>query len=137
MYHPQPMICLLFYIIAVSLYDLRTHRIPNWCTLPLVIAGMLAHFPGHIDLWLVCFLLVSAWVSGWMGAGDAKLWMAILWALPNTNIPSLTLLVSTSFLLSGIAQILWRFIRRQTISGIKAPAAWRVIPFLVMVWYVH
>ena len=131
------MIWLLIYLLAISLYDLRTRRIPNWCTLPLISAGMIVHFPGHKDLWLICFLLVSTWASGWMGVGDVKLWMAILWALPNTNIPSLTLLVSTSFLLTGIAQILWRFIRRQTISGIKSPAAWRVIPFLVMVWYVH
>lgn len=128
---------LLIYILVVSLYDLRTCRIPNWCTLPLIIAGMIAHFPGHTDLWLVCFLLVSAWASGWMGAGDVKLWMAILWALPDTNIPSLTLLVSISFLLTGIVQMLWRFIHRQNSSGIKAPAAWRVIPFLVMYWYVH
>jgi Flp pilus assembly protein protease CpaA len=94
---------LLIYLLAVSLYDLRTRRIPNWCTLALIIAGMIAHFPGHMDLWLVCFLLVSAWASGWMGAGDVKLWMAILWALPDTHIPSLTLLVFISFLLTGIA----------------------------------
>ena len=128
---------LLFYILAVSLYDMRIRSIPNWCTLPLIIAGMIANFPGHMDLWLVCFLLVSAWASGWMGAGDVKLWMAVLWALPDANIPSLILLVSISFLLTGITQILWRFIHRQNISGIKSPAAWRVIPFLVMVWYVR
>ena len=131
------MIWLLIYLLAVSLYDLCTRRIPNWCTLPLIIAGVIANFPGHIDLWLVCFLLISAWASGWMGAGDVKLWMAVLLALPDTNIPSLTLLISISFLLTGIAQILWRFVRRQTISGTKSPAAWRTIPFLLMVWYVH
>jgi len=128
---------LLFYLLAVSLHDLRTHRIPNWCTYPLILAGMVAHFPGNMDLWLACFLLLSAWASGGMGAGDAKLWMAILWALPDTNIPSMILLVLISFLLTGIAQMIWRFIRRQAISGTKSPAAWRTIPFLLMVWYVH
>ncbi len=128
---------LLVYLLVVSLYDLRTRRIPNWCTLPLILAGMVAHFPGHMDLWLACFLLLSAWASGWIGAGDVKLWMAVLWALPDTNIPSLILLVFASFLFTGIVQMLWRFIRRQTISGIKSPAAWRVIPFLLMVWHVH
>jgi len=128
---------LLFYILAVSLYDLRTRRIPNWCTFPLILAGMIAYFPGHMDLWLACLMFLSAWSSDWMGAGDVKLWIAILWALPDDNGPSLILLVSISFLLTGIVQMLWRFIHRQNISGIKSPAAWRVIPFLVMYWYVH
>jgi Flp pilus assembly protein protease CpaA len=66
---------LLIFILAVSLYDWRTRRIPNWCTLPVIMAGMIAHFPGSLDLWLACFLLVSAWSGGWMGAGDVKLWM--------------------------------------------------------------
>ena len=128
---------LLVYLLAVSLYDLRTHRIPNWCTLPLIIAGMVAHFPGYIDLWLACLMLLSAWSGGWMGAGDVKLWMAVLWSLPDTNIPSLIPLVFLSFLLTGMVQMLWRFIHRQTLSGTKSPAAWRVIPFLVMVCYAH
>ncbi len=128
---------LLFYILTVSLYDLRTRRIPNWCTLPLIIAGMIAHFPGHTDLWLACFVLVSAWSGGWMGAGDVKLWMAVLWTLPDTNIPSLILLVFISFLLTGIAQMFWRFMQSQPTSGAKSPAAWRTIPFLLMYWYVH
>jgi Flp pilus assembly protein protease CpaA len=136
-YHEQPMTWLLIYVFAISLYDLRTHRIPNWFTLPLIIAGVIAHFPGQMDLWLACFLLVSAWSGGRMGAGDVKLWMAILWGLPDTNIPSLILLVFLSFLFTGILQMLWRFIRREAISGIKSPAAWRVIPFLLMFWYVH
>ena len=131
------MIWLLFYLLIVTLYDLRTRRIPNWCTLPLIIAGMIAHFPGYMDVWLVCFLLISAWASGWMGAGDAKLWMAVLWALPNSNIPPLILLIFLSFLITGMVQMLWRLIRKQPTSGIKTPAAWRTIPFLLMVWYVH
>ena len=95
---------LLFFLLAVSLYDLRTHRIPNWCTYPLILAGMIVHFPGHMDLWLSCFLLLSAWASGWMGAGDVKLWMAVLWALPDSNTPSLILLVFLSFLITSIIQ---------------------------------
>jgi Flp pilus assembly protein protease CpaA len=88
---------LLIYLLVVSLYDHRTRRIPNWCTLPLIIAGMIAHFPGQVDLWLTCFLLISAWASEWMGAGDVKLWMAVLWTLPDSNGPSLVLLVFLAF----------------------------------------
>ena len=74
------MASLLIYLLVISLYDLRTHRIPNWYTIPLILAGMVAHFPGSMDLWLACCLLLFAWASGGMGAGDVKLWMAVLWS---------------------------------------------------------
>lgn len=128
---------LLIYLLVVSLYDLRTRRIPNWYTIPLILAGMVAHFPGSMDLWLACLMLLSAWASDWMGAGDVKLWMALLWALPDSNIPSLIPLVFLSFILTGIVQVVWRLIHKQPVRGIKTPAAWRTIPFLLMVWHVH
>ena len=131
------MILLLVYLLLVSLYDSRTHRIPNWCTIPLIIAGMIAHLPGHLEIWVFCFMLVSAWSSGWMGAGDVKLWMAVLWTLPDSSTAPLILLISISFLITSLAQITWRFIRKQPAGGMKAPAAWRTIPFLLMFWYVH
>ena len=131
------MIWLLIFLLVVSLYDLRTKRIPNWCTLPLILAGMIAHFPGNMDLWLACFLLISAWSGGWMSAGDVKLWMAVLWALPDSNFPSLILLVFLSFLITSILQFIWRLIQKQPLTDTKSPAAWRVIPLLLMVWHVH
>jgi len=72
-----------------------------------------------------------------MGAGDAKLWMAVLWALPDSNIPSLILFLFLSFLGTAILQFIWRFFQGQSPTGTKSPAAWRTIPFLLMVWYVH
>lgn len=131
------MIWLLFYLLAVTVYDLRTQHIPNWSTYPLILAGMFAHFPGHMDLWLACILLFFAWASGWMGAGDVKLWMAILWALPDSNIPSLILLVFLSFLITSILQLFLRMFQKQSLIGTNSPAAWRTIPFLLMVWHVH
>jgi len=131
------MIWLLIYVLAISLYDLRTRRIPNWYTFPLIFAGVVAHFPGHMDLWLASFALLSAWASGWMGAGDVKLWMALLWAMPVESSPQALLILFASFLLTGLAQILWRTVRRQPAGGTKSPAAWRTIPFLLMFWYVH
>lgn len=73
---------LLLYAFLLSLYDLRTRRIPNWATLPLILAGLAAHFPNHPEIWLGSLGLFLAWSVGWMGAGDAKLWIALLWALP-------------------------------------------------------
>ncbi len=128
---------LLFYLLVVSLYDLRAHRIPNWSTYPLILAGMIAHFPGYMDLWLACFLLLLAWAGDWMGAGDVKLWMAVLWALPDPGLPSPILWVFLSILITGALQMLWRLIRKRPAGGLKTPAAWRTVPFLLMVWYVH
>jgi Flp pilus assembly protein protease CpaA len=128
---------LLIYVFLVSLYDLRTHRIPNGYTIPLIIAGMIAHLPGHVNLWFAGFLLASAWLGGWMGAGDIKLWMAVLWALPDSSTTSLMPLIFMSLFATSLAQISWRTICKQPIGGAKTPAAWRTIPFLLMFWYVH
>ena len=128
---------LLIYISAISLYDLRTRRIPNWCTVPLIIAGVIANFPGHLELWLACILLTSAWVRGWMGAGDVKLWIAMLWALPDSFSSPILLLIFLSLFITSALQILWQAIRRKPVLGVSAAAAWRTIPFLLLFWYVH
>ncbi len=57
--------------IFVSLYDLRTQRIPNWVTLPLLIAGLIVHFPGVNETMLASAILVIAFSSGWMGFLDS------------------------------------------------------------------
>lgn len=131
------MIWLFIYALAVSLYDLRTRRIPNWCTLPLLAAGVIAHFPSRPEVWFASFALMYAWAGDWMGAGDVKLWLALLWALPDEQSSQALLFVFISFFMTGLAQIIWRTIRKQPIVNLKTPAAWRTIPFLLMLWYVH
>ena len=131
------MIWLLIYVLAISLYDLRTRRIPNWYTFPLFIAGMVAHFPGSFDVWLASFALVSAWASDWMGAGDVKLWLALLWALPVEFSSQALLFMFISFFLSGLVQIIWQVIKERTTTHASTPGAWRTIPFLLLCWYVH
>jgi Flp pilus assembly protein protease CpaA len=119
---------------TVSLYDLCTRRVPNWVTLPLLAAGLLVRFPGSLDLWLMSLALVSAWVSGWMGAGDVKLWLALAWSMPvQVCLPLLFL----SFALTGLAQILWCKCRGQPATGQPTPGAWRTLPFLLLSWYAH
>ena len=131
------MIWLFIYVLAISLYDLRTRRIPNWYTLPLILAGMVAHFPGHLEVWLASFALFSAWASDWMGAGDVKLWMALFWALPVESSSQALSFMFISFFLSGVAQILWRAIKQTSNTHALTPAAWRTIPFILLCWYVH
>ena len=131
------MIWLFIYVLAISLYDLRTRHIPNWYTLPLVAAGMVAHFPGHLDVWLASFILLSAWANHWMGAGDVKLWLALLWALPVESSSHALFFMFTTFLLTGLAQILWRVAKKQSTTNLLTPGAWRTIPFILLCWYVH
>jgi len=131
------MIWLFIYVLAISLYDLRTRRIPNWYTFPVLLAGFIAHFPGQMEIWFACLALVFAWVGGYMGAGDAKLWLALLWALPVEYTLNAVPLMFLALLLTSLSQFLWRVIRKQPLVEQKTPAAWRTIPFLLMFWYVH
>ena len=128
---------LFLYALLLSLYDLRTRRIPNRATFPLIVAGFIAHFPGYPDIWFACIGLFLAWANGWMGAGDSKLWIALLWALPvNISAQALPLIFLT-FFLTGLLQLAWRWIRKQPIANLLTPGAWRTIPFLLLCWYVH
>ena len=128
---------MFIFVIAISIYDLQTRRIPNWCSIPLLIAGLIAHFPGTPDLWFASLFLFFAWVKGGMGAGDVKLWIAVLWALPAEYSIQAYPLIFLTFLLTGLGQILWRIPRKQALTKSLTPGAWRTIPFLLMCWYVH
>lgn len=128
---------LLLYALALSLYDLRTLRIPNWTTIPLIVAGLIVHFPGYPDIWFASIGFFLAWANGWMGAGDAKLWIALLWALPVNISAQYLSLIFLTFLFTGLLQLAWRWIRKQPLTNLLTPGAWRTIPFLLLCWYVH
>jgi len=131
------MIWLFIFVLAISLYDLHTRRVPNWCTLPLLIAGLLFHFPGQLNLWISSSILLAAWINNGIGAGDLKLWLAVLWSLPTEFSSQVLPLMFLSFFLTGTAQILWRAVRKQAVINHLQPGAWRLIPFLLLVLYVH
>ncbi len=131
------MIWLFIYALALSLHDLRTRRIPNWCTLPLILAGVIAHFPSQPEIWLANFVLMFAWAGGWMGAGDVKLWIALLWALPVEQTSNAVLFMFMAFLTTSVVQVLYRALRKQPVSNWKTPAAWRTLFFLLILLYVH
>ena len=125
--------------ISISLYDLRTKRIPNWVTLPLMVAGLIAHFPGTVELLLMCMALWLAWTMGWMGGGDAKLWMALLWMIPSEWTQEGIVAMLTILLITGLIQLLWRSVRKKPGIGIQNPGAWRTIPFAIwlVLWHAH
>jgi Flp pilus assembly protein protease CpaA len=128
---------LLTFLITVSLYDLRTQLIPNWCTIPLIMTGFVIRFPGNAELSLATFFLFTAWLNHVMGAGDAKLWIGLLWALPVEFTSETFLSLCVVFIGTSLLQITWRLIRKQRTVEILAPAAWRTIPFILLVWYVQ
>lgn len=120
---------LLLLVIALSIYDYRTRRVPNGVTLPLLVIGMGLHFPGAPETWTGTALLFTFWHVGVLGGGDAKLWMAFLWlAPPNLAHPAFVVLFG-SICITALAQMLWRKLRGQPVIGVKTPGAWRAIPF--------
>lgn len=76
-----------------------------------------------------------------MGAGDAKLWMALLWLTPKQLSVQAIIVMGLSMILTALAQLVWRKLRHSpSMTGKRAPAAWRTIPFavwLLIVLYVH
>lgn len=124
-------ILLLLLTLTLSVYDFRTRRVPNWVTFPLLLTGMFVHAPGTHEIWSGTALLFTFWQFETLGGGDAKLWMALLWlAPPDLARPAFFVLFS-SLLLTALAQMLWRKVRGQTVTGVKTPGAWRAIPFAV------
>lgn len=126
-------VLLLVLVIAVSLYDLRTGRVPNGVTLPILAAGLLINLPGPTLLWLLSLVLYAAWQAGWMAGGDAKLWLGILWLLPDST----PLMLFATFFATGLLQLILRRLKRQPLTGVRSPGAWRTIPFLLWSLYVH
>ena len=129
------MLALLIYVMVISLYDLRTGRIPNWATLTVLGAGLLAHFPATFPVWIACLFVFLAWHSGQMGAGDAKLWMALFWAIPPDQSAGIPSVLFASLLGTALIQLLFRKLAGRPLSGQRSPAAWRAIPFVLWSLY--
>lgn len=77
---------LTFFVIAVSIFDLRQRRIPNFLVFPAALAGLAINFYGQgwsglafglKGLGLGFLLLFIPYVVGGMKAGDVKFLMAI------------------------------------------------------------
>ena len=134
----QLVVVLLFLTISVSFYDYRYHEIPNWVTWPLLLVGIYAHAPGTLTTVASSVLLVLLWLffSEKIGAGDVKLWLALLWALPlsagDTGSMAIFLVISVT---SGL-QIVFRKWCREGIrlfGPTAAPAAWRTVVFMALI----
>ena len=131
------MLWLFLYVVIASLYDFRTSKVPNWATLPILFAGVIAHFPGSFVIGIMCVIVFTAWYFDQMAAGDAKLWMALFWAWPASLTESSLVFFFVSLLGTALLQLLYRKFTARTLTGFRTPGAWRTIPFVLMLWYVH
>ena len=117
-------------VVGLALYDIHYKRVPNRLTFPLLLAGLLLHFPGQLETWFGCLLLFLSWRTRLMGAGDAKLWMALLWLTPHLLALTALLVIGASLCLTALVQLAWRRIHGDSrIVGKPTPAAWRTIPY--------
>ena len=129
---PFMMYAFVLLCLFVTLYDFRYHRVPNWITLPLMLIGFVASFPGTPALWLGSILLFTAWSSGWMGGGDVKLWVGLLWCTFSFCGDSVTLTMFITLIITSMAQILARVLmKKKDVMGIKLPGAWRSLAFSI------
>jgi Flp pilus assembly protein protease CpaA len=122
-------------VVALSFFDLKYRRIPNGVTLPLMLSGLFVSFPGDPILWIASALIFSAWKSGFMGGGDAKLWIGLSWCLYSFA-PNTVVLMFSAFMATAIAQLLVRFLCAKKLStGFRTAGAWRAVVFMGLLAY--
>lgn len=125
------MYALFILCLFVTVYDLRYRRVPNWITLPLMLIGIVANFPGAPALWIGSSLMLTAWGSGWMGGGDVKLWIGLLWCTFSFFGESVTLIMFVVLIVTSMIQILARVLmKKRNVVGIKLPGAWRALVYV-------
>jgi Flp pilus assembly protein protease CpaA len=99
----------------ISLVDFRIHRVPNWITYPLMLAGV-ARALALVDATFLIYwaVLFSLWQVRFMGGGDAKLLMGFFGLFPDFQLAWVT---AVSILITGIPYLVFKY-RHQ----------WRSIP---------
>ena len=122
-------ILLIILCLGLAWFDFKTRRIPNGATLPLLLTGLWLHFPGSPEIWLASGLVLLGWRHRWLGGGDAKLWLAVLWMAPVWA-PYPGAVMAAVWVGTGAAQLAWRLWRGLRILGIRRPGAWRTLPFV-------
>ena len=124
-------------VVLISLYDLKYRKLPNWITLPLILLGLYLSFPGDIILWITSCFLFSAWKFSFMGGGDAKLWIGLLWCLSSFG-ESVALWMFAALMLTGLAQIVVRALSQKRVAiDYKTAGAWRAVVFMGLLAYLH
>jgi len=118
-------ILLILILLYLGYVDLRSFRLPDFITLPLIIVGLLFNFLspssfvditdsiagaliGYGSLWLLNCLYRLAKRQDGIGMGDAKLLAALGAWLGWAALPSILLIASISGFIGGIIYLKWR-----------------------------
>ena len=124
-------------VILISLYDLKYRKIPNWLTWPLMLLGLYVSFPCNPVIWLASSFIFSAWKFRFMGGGDAKLWIALLWCLSSFG-DNVVIWMFAALMLTGVAQIVVRALSQKRVAiGFRTAGAWRTVVFMGLLAYLH
>src|SRR6266498_6059724 len=124
-------------VILISLYDLNYRKNPNWVTLPLMLLGLYVSFPGNPLIWITSSFVFSAWKFGFMGGGDAKLWLGLLWCLSSFG-DGVVILMFAALMLTGVAQMLvCALSQKRVVIGFKTAGAWRAVVFMGLLAYLN
>ncbi len=130
-------VSLFLLVILISLYDFRYRKIPNWVTLPLMLLGLYVSFPGSPMIWIASSCIFSAWKFGYMGGGDSKLWIGLLWCLSTLG-DGIVIWMFIALMVTGAVQIVVRTLSQKTaVIGFKTPGAWRTVVFLGLIAYLR
>ena len=117
-------ICLMAILVYLAYYDLRTFRLPDVITLPLILLGLLFNslsnqrfisfqdaiigaILGYSCLWLLNLLYRMVKKQDGIGMGDAKLLAALGAWLGWFALPSILLMASLTGLIGGIIWLQW------------------------------
>lgn len=117
-------ICLIAVLMYLAHYDLRTFRLPDVITLPLILLGLLFNgfsnqrfissqdaiigaILGYSCLWLLNLLYRMVKKQDGIGMGDAKLLAALGAWLGWFALPSILLMASLTGLIGGIIWLQW------------------------------
>ena len=124
-------------VILISLYDLKYRKIPNWITLPLMLLGLYVSFPGNPIIWIASSSIFSGWKFGFMGGGDAKLWIGLLWCLSSFG-DDVVIWMFIALMLTGVIQIAVRALSQKRLAvGVKTAGAWRAVVFMGLLAYLN
>ena len=116
---------LILILLYLSYIDLRSFRLPDFVTLPLILTGILFNLLssvgftdaasattgavlGYGSLWLLNRLYRLSKKQDGMGMGDAKLLAALGAWLGWAALPSILLIASVSGLIGGLIYLKWR-----------------------------
>jgi Flp pilus assembly protein protease CpaA len=115
--------CMLLLLAWISWHDLKTTRVPNIVTYPLIVAGLFrslfAHDGGFLIYWIVLFALL--YVNSWAG-GDLKLLMGLFALFPDFR---LAWLIAASILVTGLPYLAFKY--RERWRGALRDLAWRIM----------